>query len=217
MVSMTIMKLPRWVMLTLITLMVAAVAASLVLWVTWPDHTARRFLRLIADGRFDDANNYMEQPAHWLRRSEDWVTFTVDGNRFFSEKVEVWQSWLSESELLFQPRSLEDFALSRRKFKNTDVKSTLVAERGFVSLEIDDYAEFRKGLVSAGSSAQRAQQLKLTIQHFQQLLSQAQAGPAPPAGSAEATRFEKMKTQLKQYEGQLANLERDKPKTSRAK
>src|SRR5437667_2247938 len=45
-------KIPRWLLVGLTVLLVLALAATALVWVAWPDRTARRFLALIADGKF---------------------------------------------------------------------------------------------------------------------------------------------------------------------
>ncbi len=61
------MKLPRWLMITMLTSSVLAVlGAAGWWWVTWPERTAREFVELLRDGR--------ESEEEWLapHRSLRW-------------------------------------------------------------------------------------------------------------------------------------------------
>ena len=55
------MKLPRWLVIGMLTSSVLAVlAAAGWWWVTWPERTAREFVALLTERRFDEALTYVE-------------------------------------------------------------------------------------------------------------------------------------------------------------
>jgi len=50
------MKLPRWLVIAMLTTSVLSVlAAAGCWWVTWPERTAREYFDLVVDKRFDEA------------------------------------------------------------------------------------------------------------------------------------------------------------------
>ena len=52
------MKLPRWLMIGMLTTSVLSVlAAAGWWWVTWPERTAREFAALVVAGRWEQANS----------------------------------------------------------------------------------------------------------------------------------------------------------------
>ena len=54
------MKLPRWLVILLRTSSgLAVLAAAGWWWVTWPERTAREFLRMIAGKRIEDADKFV--------------------------------------------------------------------------------------------------------------------------------------------------------------
>jgi hypothetical protein len=54
------MKLPRWLVIGMLTTSVLAVlAAAGWWWVTWPERTVRTFLRLVEERRFEAANQLL--------------------------------------------------------------------------------------------------------------------------------------------------------------
>ena len=51
------MKLPRWLVIGMLTSSVlSALAATGWWWVTWPDRTMREYAELIATGKWDEAH-----------------------------------------------------------------------------------------------------------------------------------------------------------------
>ena len=55
------MKLPRWLVIAMLTTSVLAVlAAAGWWWVTWPERTAREFVDLMAKGRYEEAREMVE-------------------------------------------------------------------------------------------------------------------------------------------------------------
>jgi hypothetical protein len=57
------MKMPRWLVVSLLTVSVLAVlGAGVWWWVTWPERTAREFCELNRAGRFKDAYQMHEPP-----------------------------------------------------------------------------------------------------------------------------------------------------------
>ncbi len=96
------MKLPRWLMIglwTSIVLSVLAVAGWW--WVTWPERTAREFLILIQDGRWNEAGKMYSADTE------------LDGPRDKDEK-EFARSLRLE---MVHPRKWPDVARARQGFR----------------------------------------------------------------------------------------------------
>jgi hypothetical protein len=111
------MKLPRWLLIGLLTSSVLAVlAASGWWWVTWPERTARGMLDSLAEGRLEDAKMMIvedpSEPMDWPPRGYDEVD---------------WR--LSKLEPL--SRSLVDMVQGRQRF-GFRIGYQVEVERGYV-------------------------------------------------------------------------------------
>ena len=66
------MKLPRWLVIGMLTSSVLSVlAAAGWWWVTWPDRTAREFLCFMSDGSFDKARQMIHEGSVLPLRLDD--------------------------------------------------------------------------------------------------------------------------------------------------
>ena len=123
------MKLPRWlVILMLSTSVLAVLVAAGWWWFTWPERTAREFVRALADGRYDDATRLMPDPFY---------TFP---------QIAYDRSAWEQSRLQSERRSLADFFFGRQRFKleyrnkwspaveYSTMSTPVVAERGVLSV-----------------------------------------------------------------------------------
>jgi hypothetical protein len=64
------MKLPRWLLWTMMTLSVfGTLAAAGWWWVTWPERTAREFIRLLRDGDIESINALIIPKTYWMDNS----------------------------------------------------------------------------------------------------------------------------------------------------
>ena len=141
------MKLPRWMVIAMLAFSgITVLGAGCLYWFTWPDRTARRFLQLVSDGCFDDANRMMSSQspivgvpaANWWS-TDQGVTFgpilgahVIAGIEF---DPKVWQV-LCRRPPRFEPRAWSD-ALGGRRCFEPDVPFRFADERGKVSL-VDD-------------------------------------------------------------------------------
>jgi hypothetical protein len=117
------MKLPRWLVVTLLTASVLAVfGGGAWWWITWPERTAREFVRLVAS----------HDEAAWKAMLGE-----TDGRRF-----EVWlwsiksgppESWSSVKRV---PRSLSDLLAGRQFFETPSGWGFLVT-RGVIDPPTD--------------------------------------------------------------------------------
>ena len=65
------MKLPRWLVIGMwATIVLAPMVASGWWWVTWPERTGWEFIRLLQNGKRDEAREMIHQPASTARRKE---------------------------------------------------------------------------------------------------------------------------------------------------
>src|SRR5262249_37659711 len=103
------MKLPQWfACLVLISSLAVAITALAWWWVVWPERTEREFLRLIADGKFDEANQMMSPSARWTREGNHIVFEGRDVTQLrFTAKE--WQSWFQEPRLTRHAPSAQDY------------------------------------------------------------------------------------------------------------
>jgi len=68
------MKLPRWLVIAMLTTSVLSVlAAAGWWWVTWPERTLREFVQLVADTEFEEANRLMTPPTKWVIGPDDMI------------------------------------------------------------------------------------------------------------------------------------------------
>ena len=58
------MKLPRWLFLGLLGLiLLSPIAAVCIWWITWPERTARQFVALLGEGQLGEAHELMNNPS----------------------------------------------------------------------------------------------------------------------------------------------------------
>jgi len=94
------MKLPRWLVIAMLTTSVLSVlAAAGWCWVTWPERTAREFLDLMRENRRDDAKAMMV-PIH--RRHKIML----------DSMTELW-AW-HDVRIRFMPRDISDVVRGRQ-------------------------------------------------------------------------------------------------------
>ena len=119
------MKLPRWLVIGMLTSSVLAVlAAAGWWWVTWPERTAREFAELISAGKFDEAKRFLrpmdeppkEEPPN--RRSQMYMPLL--GSSVASEFA------LDEPTLL-------DIVVGRRSFRMQYSLDSFTAQCGSVT------------------------------------------------------------------------------------
>src|SRR2546427_10495605 len=97
------MKLPRWVIGSLIAIGIfTALAASVSLWLAWPQRTARDFVGLIRAGKFEEATAFGHLQA------------PEDTRLLFAWEPEHKRSRFDEENLSAQPRSIGDLVLGRQ-------------------------------------------------------------------------------------------------------
>ena len=99
------MKLPRWLLIGLWTSSVLApLAAAGWWWVTWPERTARDYVDLMAQGRFEEARQMVELQCDHGSYSMQYTLICS----FWAEKK--W-SWLNSEP---KPRTLVDVFCARQ-------------------------------------------------------------------------------------------------------
>jgi len=111
------MKLPRWLVIAMLTTSVLSVlAAAGWWWVTWPERTAREFVALMAAGRGKEADKMQRQPIgtpiHF------WSVMEAD-------------SW-KDSQLVPSSRTPLDFLRGRQEFNVLGPDDQFAVERGVV-------------------------------------------------------------------------------------
>src|SRR5262245_3647686 len=122
------MKLPRWLLMTmLLSSVVSALALGGWWWVTWPERTAREFLSLMSQGTIDDAKAMLAvEPCfrgtqYPIGRDEGSITWQI-------------------SRCIAQPRTASDILYGRQRFKLTVVKgldaAVINVERNKVAVEL---------------------------------------------------------------------------------
>jgi hypothetical protein len=161
-------------------LIISAIAVALWQWSAWPDRTAREFLSLVADGRFDHANQYLAPPTRWEPRPDDEVALTADENDSCVAPPNVWQWWLMEPQLRFQSRSLLDLVYNRRVFQRPDSHCRFVVTPGAVRLEVQDQLRFSAALAEAKQLHSNVRNLKTRIGHLRQAVDDVANGRVTP-------------------------------------
>lgn len=116
-----VMKLPRWLLITMLTTSVLVpLAAAGWSWVTWPERTAREFQILIAQRQWDDATAMM----------------LYSGSDYPAETVVAWLTSPVQEELRLEhgPQSWVDVCRCRRQFRMGEKRILkFTAERGRVT------------------------------------------------------------------------------------
>jgi hypothetical protein len=104
------MRLPRWLVLSLLSASVLAVATTLVAGVWWwstaPERTARRFAALLANQDLDAANEMLSQGPSGEYRESGWLVGNPDN--YFPKWTRV--------KLDQRPRSILDIIQQRSRF-----------------------------------------------------------------------------------------------------
>src|SRR5262245_46605268 len=109
------MKLPRpivWMLCTTSATMTLGVSAWY--WFVWPELTTRHFVRLVGNGRFDEANQLLLAPTRWATWPDGETA--LEGERgAFPLMTDGWQQIFREP-LELHPRSVADVILGARTF-----------------------------------------------------------------------------------------------------
>ncbi len=106
------MELPRWLMIGLWTSIVLAVlAAAGWWWVTWPERTAREFVRCIAEGRFEDVKTMLQVIVDV---EDEW-------GRGLDLSDERWQVAFRQIRFKLEPRTASDLLRGRQRFEDIKV------------------------------------------------------------------------------------------------
>jgi hypothetical protein len=99
------MRLPRWIVVSLLIASVVSVIAVIGYggwwWFTWPERTAREFVELIATKRFDEANRI--------------TTFAFESKEFPPIKLQR-HDWWKDPKLDCQSRTLRDVLVGSQEF-----------------------------------------------------------------------------------------------------
>ena len=120
------MKLPRWLVIAMLTTSVLSVlAAAGWWWVTWPERTAREFLDMIATERVDDARKIVQHDPERY-----WPTSFYTFDPSFS-----WKAARLES----RARSFVDVMLACQEFEIVDTDLRFIAQRGKVIQPAKDW------------------------------------------------------------------------------
>jgi hypothetical protein len=113
------MKLPRWLVIAMLTTSVLSVlAAAGWWWVTWPERTAAAFVHFIADRRFESAKEMIS--SAWVDEENSMQT------------LELLAPLASQTTLDAHSRSYSDVFCARQEFQVLGIACILVAERGSV-------------------------------------------------------------------------------------
>ena len=152
------MKIPRWLLLTLITLSVLGVVLPAGWWwFTWPARTIRDFTALLEEGRFDDADQFLKRPARLgvLRidgQDKESVVFDADSSKAMTRfsappswPSEMFRTWCTLDNLQTDSRSFSDWILGRQEFSYHRTFTTPIfiggyAERGTVVFRCEPWA-----------------------------------------------------------------------------
>ena len=114
------MKLPRWLVIGMLTTSVLSVlAAAGWWWVTWPERTAVEWGALMRDGKISEANRMRSDP---------------DGPPFFVFDDPPPYNYIN---VHLEPHGLSDLLCARRRFKVPGVWDyhVFVVERGIIRIE----------------------------------------------------------------------------------
>lgn len=114
------MKLPRWLVVSLLTLSVFALSsAGAWWWVTWPVRTAREFVTLVENLEWELANDMVTPDA---QKNAHWIEY---------ERVDTEDLW-SIGLLFPNQRSLTDILCARQTFGIGDHVNMFVVIRNKV-------------------------------------------------------------------------------------
>ena len=121
------MKLPRWIVVGMLVVSVLGVlAVPLWCWLEWPRLTARRFVQLISEGRFDE--------AHSMMQAQDMGSVFL----YYAQQdpPDVLRVKYSVNKIEFDPRSASDMLAGRLKFRIKE-NYPMNVELGIVSDQVE--------------------------------------------------------------------------------
>jgi hypothetical protein len=128
------MKLPRWLVIAMLTSSgLAVLAAAGWWWVTLPERSAREFYELMRDGHFSEAAKMIDPPP-----SGGDIDFVED-----SAPTSEWQSVMRTARLELEDRDLAEYLLGRQRFRVTftrhgrDNFDVFIVQRGRVITDYD--------------------------------------------------------------------------------
>lgn len=114
------MKLPRWLVIAMLTFSVLAVlsAGGWWWWVTWPERTAYKFLSLMREGKWEQAEAMIGTDHNGLLvGGGDWIGI-IENSLINDEFSESAKSLLGSTQLEADgPSSLADIMMGRRNFR----------------------------------------------------------------------------------------------------
>lgn len=113
------MKPPKWLVLCLVGATILALIGALWLWIDLPVTTARSFLALVAEGKFDEANEIMID-ARWEK--EEMYLFLEAGDRKVVLPMKDWKKSFSDVEVGFFSRTISDFVCGRCSFQGKETR-----------------------------------------------------------------------------------------------
>jgi hypothetical protein len=144
------MKLPRWVMLSLLGSSLSLVIVSAGWWwVTWPSRTIREFTAALERGEYDDANQFLCSPCCWgTEESDSDSVLFMPGSRparLLRYPSVVWRGWCTLENLQLEGRSHLDMIRGRQNFAYHRSFTTPFfiggyAERGTIILRCENWA-----------------------------------------------------------------------------
>src|SRR5262245_32188622 len=121
------MKLPRWLVVSLLTSSALAVfGAGAWWWVTWPKRTISAFTALLAHGHLDQANRLIRPPGRLTARDSRIVVELSDGTSRLDGlprdvpfgTISFWRSSLENKNaaVKWESRTMWDGVLGRAQF-----------------------------------------------------------------------------------------------------
>jgi hypothetical protein len=113
------MKLGRRFVVSAWLTMLVAVASFSGWWAKWPRQTAIKFSQLIAEGRFDDANQYFDPPDRWTstHTGNQLYISLDDGQGKGGRRVAAWwQKAFTPNRIWFGKRKTVQFLLGEQSF-----------------------------------------------------------------------------------------------------
>ena len=139
------MKLPRWLVVSMLGVSVlAVVAAAGWWWITWPQRTIREFSESIVRGKFEQTNPMLVGATWEVGTDGGSPTLEVvykDGSGRYGAKMslERWQSFFREPPLKLHARTPADM-FRGRQFFHTDFHPPetvmlFAAERGKIEFQ----------------------------------------------------------------------------------
>jgi hypothetical protein len=100
------MKLPRWLLVTLLTTsLLALLSAGTWWWVTWPERTAREFMSMLAAGEYEELVEKFGGAAYYSYQEPSRIAWYL------------WQWEGSAGRLERGSRGIQDVILGRQTFR----------------------------------------------------------------------------------------------------